>query len=250
MAQLSPWLLWPPDGLNLKQGTCGELFGYGYLPLPLTAGQDHHRRQGRPDRGPMLDAVPEHAELQRPGGVLHPLLLVRRRGRRSRASAECSWIAVPPSPTGPCRWRPSTSPASRPWTPRARPTPASPPPPFPVGPNGDSRARASHHLLQQEGALGRGEDLVRRRGRGQRRDRSRRRPSCITFTGKGGATWRIYPRRHSQGREGARGLEFLRHADGAGSQYLRLPLGLQLVAKQTDSKDWPAGDASRVLSAW
>jgi hypothetical protein len=37
VAQLSPWLLWPPDGLNLKQDTCGELFGYGYLPLPLTA---------------------------------------------------------------------------------------------------------------------------------------------------------------------------------------------------------------------
>ncbi|MHC4214450.1 MAG: hypothetical protein ACYSWP_13885 [Planctomycetota bacterium] len=35
VAQLSPWILWPPDGLNLKQGTCGELFGYGYLPLPL-----------------------------------------------------------------------------------------------------------------------------------------------------------------------------------------------------------------------
>lgn len=35
IAQLSPWVLWPPDGLNLAQGTCGELFGYGYLPLPL-----------------------------------------------------------------------------------------------------------------------------------------------------------------------------------------------------------------------
>jgi hypothetical protein len=35
VAQLSPWVLWPPDGLNLKQGTAGELFGYGYLPLPL-----------------------------------------------------------------------------------------------------------------------------------------------------------------------------------------------------------------------
>src|SRR3954449_12961172 len=34
VAQLSPWVLWPPDGLNLKPGTCGELFGYGYLPLP------------------------------------------------------------------------------------------------------------------------------------------------------------------------------------------------------------------------
>ena len=37
VAQLSPWVIWPPDGLNLKQGTCGELFGYGYLPLPLTS---------------------------------------------------------------------------------------------------------------------------------------------------------------------------------------------------------------------
>ncbi len=36
VAQLSPWVIWPPDGLNLKQGTRGELFGYGYLPLPLT----------------------------------------------------------------------------------------------------------------------------------------------------------------------------------------------------------------------
>lgn len=46
VAQLSPWVLWPPDGLNLAQGTSGELFGYGYLPLPLaepkakTAGAD------------------------------------------------------------------------------------------------------------------------------------------------------------------------------------------------------------------
>ncbi len=37
VAQLSPWLLWPPDGLNLRQGTRGDLFGYGYLPLPLTS---------------------------------------------------------------------------------------------------------------------------------------------------------------------------------------------------------------------
>ncbi|MFM8892428.1 MAG: hypothetical protein ACKOTB_12540, partial [Planctomycetia bacterium] len=36
VAQLSPWVLWPPDGLNLAQGTRGQWFGYGYLPLPLT----------------------------------------------------------------------------------------------------------------------------------------------------------------------------------------------------------------------
>lgn len=36
VAQLSPSLLFPPDGLNLRQGTSGKLFGYGYLALPLT----------------------------------------------------------------------------------------------------------------------------------------------------------------------------------------------------------------------
>lgn len=37
VAQLSPWLLFPIDGLNIQQGACGELFGYGYLPLPFTS---------------------------------------------------------------------------------------------------------------------------------------------------------------------------------------------------------------------
>jgi hypothetical protein len=46
IAQLSPWVLWPPDGLNLKQGTSGELFGYGYLPLPLLSA--HKTTAGKP----------------------------------------------------------------------------------------------------------------------------------------------------------------------------------------------------------
>jgi len=36
VAQLSPWLLFPPDGLNLQQGTCGQFLGFGYLTLPLS----------------------------------------------------------------------------------------------------------------------------------------------------------------------------------------------------------------------
>ena len=35
VAQLSPWLLFPIDGLDVKQGERGGLFGYGYLNLPL-----------------------------------------------------------------------------------------------------------------------------------------------------------------------------------------------------------------------
>lgn len=37
VAQISPWLLFPIDGLNLKQGQNGELFGYGYHPMPLAS---------------------------------------------------------------------------------------------------------------------------------------------------------------------------------------------------------------------
>ena len=36
VAQLSNALLWAPDGLNMAQGLNGELFGYGYSPLPIT----------------------------------------------------------------------------------------------------------------------------------------------------------------------------------------------------------------------
>ncbi|MFK8024395.1 MAG: hypothetical protein AB8G26_10585 [Ilumatobacter sp.] len=45
VAQLSQYVLWAPDGLNLAPDTNGELFGYGYHPLPIideqpvTAGQ-------------------------------------------------------------------------------------------------------------------------------------------------------------------------------------------------------------------
>ncbi|NLH14945.1 MAG: hypothetical protein GX455_00040 [Phycisphaerae bacterium] len=36
IAQLSPWLLVPPDGLTFRDGTCGEMFGYAWMVLPLT----------------------------------------------------------------------------------------------------------------------------------------------------------------------------------------------------------------------
>lgn len=48
IVQLSPWVLWPPDGLNLKQGACGQLFGYGYLPLPLIDGKSTTAGQSIP----------------------------------------------------------------------------------------------------------------------------------------------------------------------------------------------------------
>ena len=35
IAQISPWLLVPPDGLTFQDGTCGEMFGYAWMALPL-----------------------------------------------------------------------------------------------------------------------------------------------------------------------------------------------------------------------
>ena len=35
IAQISPWLLIPPDGLTFQDGTCGEMFGYAWMALPL-----------------------------------------------------------------------------------------------------------------------------------------------------------------------------------------------------------------------
>ncbi|MEM9202937.1 MAG: hypothetical protein AAGC53_14840, partial [Actinomycetota bacterium] len=35
VAQLSPYVLWAPDGLNLAQDSTRGLFGYGYHPLPI-----------------------------------------------------------------------------------------------------------------------------------------------------------------------------------------------------------------------
>jgi hypothetical protein len=40
IAQLSPRLLTPPDGLTFRDGACGELFGYAWMALPLTQPKD------------------------------------------------------------------------------------------------------------------------------------------------------------------------------------------------------------------
>ena len=76
IAQLSPWVLWPPDGLNLKQGTRRRALR---LRLPAAAAhdaQEDHRREGRADREPVLDPVPQHRQLQGAGDVLPAVLLV------------------------------------------------------------------------------------------------------------------------------------------------------------------------------
>jgi hypothetical protein len=74
-AQLSPWVLWPPDGLNLKQGMCGELFGSGYLPLPLTEPKSITAGKAVSTGNQCWTLFPEHRKFQGPGCILYPLFL-------------------------------------------------------------------------------------------------------------------------------------------------------------------------------
>lgn len=51
VAQLSPWLLYPPDQINLKKGQHGEFFGYGYLNLPLLSAKQRTDGKNVPTGG-------------------------------------------------------------------------------------------------------------------------------------------------------------------------------------------------------
>ena len=85
------------------------------LRLPAAAahrGQEDDRREGRADREPLLDAVPEHRQLQRAGRVLHAVLLVAPTRRRAATAPELFLDTRPSDPNRACRWRPSTFPAS------------------------------------------------------------------------------------------------------------------------------------------
>ena len=88
IAQLSPWVLWPPDGLNLKQGTAGELFGYGYLPLPLIAAKKTTMGKDVPTGNQCWTLFLNTRQLQGAGHVLHPLLLVQAHRREAGAGRD------------------------------------------------------------------------------------------------------------------------------------------------------------------
>ena len=127
IAQLSPWVLWPPDGLNLKQGTCGRAVR---VRLPAAAA---HRR---PRRRPPGKDVPtgnqcwtlflNTGNFKGPVTFFLPYFWSQADRREARSWAGCSSTPGRPSRTRRCRWRPSTSPRTSPRTRRATPTPASP----------------------------------------------------------------------------------------------------------------------------
>ena len=161
VAQLSPWVLWPPDGLNLKQGTCGELFGYGYLPLPLTAAKKTTAGKDVPTGNHCWTLFLNTGNFKGPVTFFTPYFW----SRASVDEPKLSGLFLDTRPSEPnkaVQMETQHVPASRPRTRKgdtyARVAPTS----FPRGPTGDSPL--VHRITAyNEGAVGRRGGLVRRR---------------------------------------------------------------------------------------
>ncbi len=185
VAQLSPWVLWPPDGLNLKQGTCGELFGYGYLPLPLTTPKKTTAGKDVPTGNQCWTLFLNTGNFKGPVTFFMPYFW-------SRPSVENPRLAGlfldtrPSEPNKAVQMETQHIPAYlakdakgdtlRPHRPHAVP-----------GETGRGfGAGASHHRVQQGRAVGRRPGVVRRRAGGVRRDRRQgRRRASFRRQGRG-----------------------------------------------------------------
>jgi hypothetical protein len=190
VAQLSPWLLWPPDGLNLKQGTCGELFGYGYLPLPLTPAKATTAGQPIPTGDQSWTLFLNTRNFKGPVAFFTPYFW----SRGSVVEPRFSGMLLDSRPSDPNRALqmetqhiPSLLATDAKGETYARIAPTF----FPASPNGDSRL--VHRITSYDrSALW---DAVKTWfDGGAEASGAIRSDGAVrhTFTGKGGATWRIY----------------------------------------------------------
>lgn len=122
VAQLSPWLLFPLDGLNLKQGAQGELFGYGYLPLPLTDPKSTTAGTNLPTSNQCWTLFLNTASFKGPAAFFTPHFWSRALLKNPQWAGKLLDSARP-TRTRPSRWRRSTS---RPSSARPRMEPRSP----------------------------------------------------------------------------------------------------------------------------
>jgi hypothetical protein len=191
VAQLSPWLLWPPDGLNLKQGTCGELFGYGYQPLPLTPAKTTTAGTNLPTGDQSWTLFLNTRNFKGPVAFFTPYFW----SRGTVAEPVFSGLLLDSRPSNPNRALqmetqhvPSIQAVDAKGKSYARVAPTF----FPCAPNGESRL--VHHITSyNRQALW---DAVKTWFAGGAEASGVIRPEAAIlhqFTGKGGATWRIYP---------------------------------------------------------
>ncbi len=222
VAQLSPWVLWPPDGLNLKQGTCGQLFGYGYLPLPLTEAKPTTAGKNVPTGNQCWTLFLNTGNFKGPVAFFTPYFW-------SRVTVEQPNLAGmfldtrPSQPDKPLQMEtqyiPSVQAVDATGERYARIAPTS----FPRGPHGES-VLVHHATSYSKKALW---DAVKAWFAGGPPAAGAvdiAGASVHDFPGRGGATWRIYTSSTPARRARTVGVEFFRHAHGARSNQLRVPL--------------------------
>jgi len=191
VAQLSPWILWPPDGLNLKQGTCGELFGYGYLPLPLTAAKTTTAGKEVPTGDQSWTLFLNTKNFKGPVAFFTPYFW----SRASVENPELSGLFLDTRPSRPnkalqmeTQYIPSVQAQDSRGETYARIAPTS----FPRDANGDS-VLVHRITAYNRSALW---DSVKKwfeGGAAASGTIDTQGASVHTFTGKGGSTWKIYP---------------------------------------------------------
>jgi hypothetical protein len=191
VAQLSPWLLWPPDGLNLKQGTCGELVGYGYLPLPLTKPRSTTAGKNVPTGDNCWTLFLNTRNFKGPVAFFTPYFW-------SRASAEdprLSGLFLDSRPSKPnkalqmeTQYVPSVQSVDSKGETYARIAPTS----FPRNADGDSMV-VHRMTAYNKSALWDAVKTWFEGGAGASGTIDPKGASVHTFSAKGGSTWKIYP---------------------------------------------------------
>jgi len=190
VAQLSPWVLWPPDGLNLKQGTCGELFGYGYLALPLTKPKSTTAGKNVPTGNHCWTLFLNTRNFKGPVAFFTPYFW----SHTTVADPCLAGMLLDSRPAGPNRamqmetqYVPSVQAVDEKGQTYARVAPTS----FPRGPQGDSVVLHRAAVYSKKALW----DAVEAWFAGGPPASGAVDPLGVTmysFPGKGGATWRIY----------------------------------------------------------
>ena len=202
VAQLSPWVLWPPDGLNLKQGTCGELWGYGYLPLPLTEPKSTTAGKDVPTGNNCWTLFLNSGNFKGPVAFFTPYFFSRVTAEQPRLAG----MFLDTRPSGPNRalqmetqYVPSFQAVDKKGDTYARVAPTS----FPRGPKGDSTVVHGITAYNKKALW----DSVEAWFQGGPPATGAIDPAASvvhTFPGRGGATWTISKPRAERGERGER----------------------------------------------
>jgi hypothetical protein len=191
VAQLSPCILWPPDGLNLKQGTCNEVFGYGYMNLPLTNPKSTTRGTDVPTGGNCWTLFLNTGNFKGPVAFFTPYFW-------SRATVDDPSIrglfldSRPAKPNKAIQMETQYVPAYEAKDARGSTYARIAPTAFPRDANGDSPV--VHRITAyNKSAIWESVNSWFENGSPARTEFDSNGAAVHTFEGKGGSTWKIYP---------------------------------------------------------